>query len=80
MAQLIKHYYFIATTSAATIFLFFVLAFLEVRRIRTSVKPTALNSSWKAPLSLAPAIQENQSSSLQTCFDFTGSVNTISAA
>ena len=48
-----------ATTSAASTCGFLVLALRIVRMRDALAKPAALNSSRKAPPSLAPAIQAN---------------------
>jgi hypothetical protein len=71
---------FLATTSAATSNGCLVRGFLLVRMIRAVAKPAELNSSRKAPLSLAPAIQENQSSTRRSRFFLSGPVRTSSAA
>lgn len=56
--------YRVANTSAASTFGFFARAFLLVLSILASLKPACLNSSRKAPPSLAPLIQANQSASV----------------
>ena len=71
---------FRAAISAATSSGWLVLGFLLVRIILVSVKPAALNSFRKVPLSSAPEIQENQSSAWRILFFFSGPVNTSSAA
>lgn len=69
-----------ARTSAAPAFGFFVRAFLVVFRILASRKPACLNSFRKAPLSLAPLIQANQSASVGVENGVTYSVTMSSAA
>jgi len=68
-----------AKTSAASTFGFFARAFLVVFRIPASLKPACLNSFRKAPPSLAPLIQANQSASVGGEESATGSMRISSA-
>ena len=80
LSLLRSHGYLCAHTSIASTLGFFVRAFRVVRSSPASRNPEARNSSRKAPPSLAPAIQANQSSSVSRVPGASGSLRTSSAA